>query len=83
MTEKQIFKRMNEAYEQIYGDCIEDEWYGNDSPTIWRFHRPIIHLEVEMVMDIEAKRIDLFERHEGEYTYRKVGNYTWTERRKK
>lgn len=75
LKEKQIFRRMNEAYEAKYGKRIEDEWYGEDNPKIWRFHRPSNNLEVKLEMVEERKRIDFFEKRNGEY-YR-VGNYTW------
>ena len=75
MTEKQIFKRMSQAYADVYGDYSEDEWYGDDSPTIWRFHRPSTNLDAKLVMNEKAKRIDLFEKQNDEY--RKTGNYSW------
>lgn len=75
MTEKQIYRRMNEAYENEYGDKLEDEWYGDESPKIWRFHRPSEDLEVKLEMVEERKRVDIFEKRNGEY--QKVGNYSW------
>lgn len=75
MTEKQIFRRMNEAYENEYGDKLEDEWYGDDDPKIWRFYRPSEDLEVKLEMVEERKRVDIFEKRNGEY--QKMGNYKW------
>lgn len=75
MTEKQIFRRMNEAYKTEYGDRDEDEWYGEDDFKIWRFHRPSNDLEVKLEMVEERKRIDFFEKRNGEYC--RVGNYSW------
>ncbi len=71
MNEKQIYRRMNEAYETLFGDRIEDEWYGDDDPKIWRFHRPSEDLEVKMIMDEENKRIAVYKNHK--YS----GNYSW------
>lgn len=75
MNEKQIYRRMNEAYESEYGDRVDDEWYGDDDYKVWRFYRPSEHLEVKMIMVEECKRIDIFEKRNGEY--QKVGNYSW------
>lgn len=71
MNEKQIYRRMNEAYETLFGDRDEDEWYGDDDPKIWRFYRPFKDLEVKMVMDEENKRITVYKNHK--YS----GNYSW------
>lgn len=75
MNEKQIYRRMNECYEAEYGDRDEDEWYGDDDPKIWRFYRPFEDLEVKLEMVEERKRVDIFEKRNGEY--QKVGNYKW------
>ena len=76
MTEKQIYRRMNECYEMEYGaHDEEDEWYGDDDFKIWRFHRPSEDLEVKLEMIEERKRVDIFEKRNGEY--QKVGNYKW------
>ena len=72
MNEKQIYRRMNEAYETLFGDRDEDEWYGDDDPKIWRFYRPSKDLEVKMVMDEENKRIAVYKDHK--YS----GNYSWS-----
>ena len=75
MTEKQIFKRMNEAYEQVYGDCIEDEWYGDDDPMVWKFYRPSTDVCAKLVMRLDEKRIDIYEVRDHEFV--RIGNYTW------
>ena len=71
MNEKQIYRRMNEAYETFFGDRDEDQWYGDDNPKIWRFYRPSKDLEVKMVMDGEL-RISVYENHK--YS----GSYYWS-----
>lgn len=71
MNEKQIYRRMNEAYESLFGDRDEDEWYGDDDPKIWKFYRPSKDLEVKMVMDEENKRINVYKKQK--YS----GNYSW------
>lgn len=82
MTEKQIIRRMNEAYEIKYGEAVEDEWYGEDSPEIWRFHRPSKKLEVKMVLEQQNKRVNCYEIQnpnkiilEEDWKYR--GSYSW------
>ena len=73
MTEKQIYRRMNEAYESFYGDRDEDEWYGDDNPKVWRFYRPSRDLRVKLVMI--NKRVEVYEKVGDGYS--KVGNYGW------
>lgn len=73
MTEKQIYRRMNEAYENFYGDRDEDEWYGDDDPKVWRFYRPSSDLRVKLVM--VDKRVEVYEKVGDGYL--KVGNYSW------
>lgn len=63
MNEKQIYRRMNEVYESLFGDRDEDEWYGDDDPKIWRFYRPSKDLEVKMVMDEKNKQITIYKNH--------------------
>ena len=76
MTEKQIFNRMNQCYETMFGDEIEDEWYGDDSPTIWRFYRPREKTTYKMVMDVANKFIEIYYRQDRE-EYKYKGNYNW------
>ncbi len=73
MTEKQIYRRMNEAYESFYGDRDEDEWYGDDNSKVWRFYRPSRDLRVKLVM--VDKRVEAYEKVGDGYS--KVGNYSW------
>lgn len=75
MTEKQIYRRMNEAYDSDYGDRDEDEWYGEDDPKIWRFYRPSIGYEVKLQMVEEDKRVDIYEKVNGDWF--RVGVYCW------
>lgn len=72
MNEKQIYRRMNEAYESLFGDRDEDEWYGDDDPKIWRFYRPSEDLEVKMIMDEENKQINVYKKQ------KYAGNYSWS-----
>ena len=60
MTEKQIYKRMNKAYETLYGADDSDEWYGVEDPKIWKFYRPSNSLHVQMVM-MDDKTIKVYE----------------------
>lgn len=76
MNEKQIYNRMNKAYEYYFGDEPTDEWYGDDSPTLWRFHRPREKMTYKMVMDIENKIIEIYGRKDKE-EYMFLGNYSW------
>lgn len=76
MTEKQITRRMTEAYQLKYGEDDNDEWYGEDTCEIWRFRRPSKNLEVKLVIDVENKRINVYEKHNNE-EYHYTGNYKW------
>lgn len=76
MTDRQIYKRMNECYTTEYGDDYDDEWYGSNNPTEWKFYRPSKDLTVLMNMDIENKRIKMQEKKKGE-DYKTVGYYKW------
>lgn len=76
MTEKRIYNLMNKAYESYFGNEIEDEWYGDDSPTLWRFYRPREHMTYKMLMDIENKIIEIYGRRDRE-EYQYLGNCNW------
>lgn len=76
LNENQIFKRMQKAYIEYYGDSAEDEWYGSDDSKEWEFHRPSTDIHVKMVMDEAAKRIDIYE-GKTRNDYKRVGNYSW------
>ena len=75
MTEKQIYRRMNEAYESDYGYRDEDEWYGEDNSKIWRVYRPSIGYEIKLQMVEEYKRVDIYEKVNGDWF--SVGVYCW------
>ena len=60
MTEKQIYKRMNRAYETLYGADDGDEWDGTEDYKIWKFYRPSKGLHVQMVMT-DDKTIKVYE----------------------
>ena len=77
MTEKQIFKRMNDAYVNEYGDDDFDEWYGDDSPEIWRFYRPSEETEYKMVMDQPNKKINYFYKTKNDEDFHRSGCYSW------
>ena len=77
MTEKQIYRRMSEAYETFYGDKNEDEWYGEDDATIWKFYRPSEKLYVMMKIYPKEKRVDIRESNCDWNYWKGVGNYSW------
>ena len=71
MTEKQIYRRMNEVYEVVYGNRDEDEWYG-DEPKIWRFRRPSEKTTYKMVFDEDCRKIEFYEKKDEKIEYRKT-----------
>ena len=77
MTEKQIFRRMNEAYEIEYGEDSSDEWFGEDSPEIWRFYRPSKETEYKMVMDQPNKKVNFFYKKKDDSEFHRSGCYSW------
>ena len=77
MTEKRIYNLMNKAYLNKFGDDIEDEWYGDDSPKIWRFNRPRESTGYKMELNEEKKRIDIYYRKNDKGEYHYLGNYSW------
>lgn len=77
MTEKQIFRRMSEAYETFYGDKDEDEWYGEDDATVWRFYRPSEKMYVKMKIIPERKCVDIYESYNSWANRQTRGAYSW------
>lgn len=75
LNEKQIFNRMNRAYENYFGDKDEDEWYGSDDSKEWEFHRPSTDTYCKLVMNEKEKRIDIYEGKSRD-SYKRIGN-TW------
>ena len=62
MTEKQIKRRMDEAWELHYSSYdAEAEWYGLDDPNIWVCDIPSKQITVKMVLIQESKRVSIYE----------------------
>ena len=62
MTEKQIKRRMDEAWEMFYLTYdMEAEWYGSDDYHIWVCDIPSQNITVKMEMDEKQKRIKISE----------------------
>ena len=82
MTEKQIKRRMDEAFDSHYKQYeIEAEWYGNDDSHIWVFDIPSKQITVKMEINEEAKRIKIYEAQlEKQSDYRYVREAEWKTR---
>ena len=62
MTEKQIKRRMNEAWEFYYKPYdMEAEWYGGDDYHVWVCDIPSKNITVKMELNESAKRITISE----------------------
>lgn len=62
MTEKQIKRRMDEAWELLYKPYeMEAEWYGNDDNYIWVCDIPSRQVTVKMELNEEYKDIVIYE----------------------
>lgn len=62
MTEKQIKRRMDEAWELLYKPYeMEAEWYGNDDSHIWVCDIPSRQVTVKMELNEEYKDIVIYE----------------------
>lgn len=62
MTEKQIKRRMDEAWESHYKQYeMEAEWYGNDDPHVWVCDIPSKQVTVKMEMNEKYKDIVIYE----------------------
>ena len=82
MTENQIKRRMDEAWEMFYKPYnMESEWYGNDDSHIWVFDIPSKQITVKMEINEEAKRIKICEAQlEKQSDYRYVRETKWKTR---
>ena len=62
MTEKQIKRRMDEAWEMLYKPYeMEAEWYGNDDSHIWVCDIPSRQVTVKMELNEEYKDVVIYE----------------------
>lgn len=62
MTEKQIKRHMDEAWEMLYKPYeMEAEWYGNDDSHIWVCDIPSRQVTVKMELNEEYKDIVIYE----------------------
>ena len=62
MTEKQIKRRMDEAWEMFYMEYdMEAEWYGTDDSHIWVCDIPSKQITVKIEMNEQQKRIKISE----------------------
>ena len=77
MTEKQIYRRMSEAWNELYSQYEDEaEWYGDDNSHIWRCDIPSKGITIKMEMDEKKKIIKIYERpYYGEWE--KVNSYKW------
>lgn len=83
MTEKQIKRRMDEAWELCYGQeyDMEAEWYGNDDNHIWVCDIPSLNITVKMELQEEFKRVKISEAVlEKQNRYDCVRETTWAVR---
>ena len=87
MTEKQIKRRMDEAWESYYEQYeIEAEWYGINDDHIWVCDIPSKKVTVKMELHEESKRVEILEaalKKQNGYNYvrktewRTIGYYSW------
>lgn len=79
LTEKQIKRRMDEAFESHYMQYeIEAEWYGIEDSHVWVFDIPSKQITVMMELNEEAKRIKICEAQlEKQSDYRVVRETEW------
>ena len=79
MTEKQITRRMDEAWELCYKPYdMEAEWYGGDDYHIWVCDIPSLNITVKMELQEEFKRVVIYEAPlEKQEDYRYVRETTW------
>ena len=87
MTEKQIKRRMDEAWEAHYIEHdMEAEWYGTDDSHIWVCDIPSKQITVKMEMNEQQKRIKISEtlmEKQGRYDYvretewKVIGYFEW------
>lgn len=79
MTEKQIKRRMDEAWEYHYKPYdMEAEWYGVDDDHIWVCDIPSKQITVKMVLIEEVKRVSIYEAPlQKQSDYRYVRDTEW------
>ena len=87
MTEKQIKRRMDEAWESHYIQYeMEAEWYGIDDNHVWVCDIPSKQITVKMELHEESKRVKIsesaLEKQRGynyvrETEWRTRGYYSW------
>lgn len=64
MTEKQIYRRMCEAFNSHFLKYEnEAEWWGNDDIHVWACSIPSLGIDVKMELNEELKRIHFFVRN--------------------
>ena len=82
MTEKQIKRRMDEAWELYYKEHEnEAEWYGNDEPNVWVCDIPSKKITVKMVLIEDKKRVSIYEAPlEMQSSYEHVRETEWKAR---
>jgi len=62
MTEKQIKRRMDEAWEISYKPYdMEAEWYGTEDDHVWVCDIPSLNITVKMELQEEFKRVKISE----------------------
>ncbi len=83
MTNKQLARRLDEAFQSHYGNRYENdvEWFENEDPHVWKCDIPNKQIGVKMTLVEADKRVDFEERKMqgngfyGDYYY--AGNYSW------
>lgn len=79
MTEKQIKRRMDEAWEMCYKPYdMEAEWYGSEDDHVWVCDIPSLNITVKMELQEEYKRVVISEAVlEKQRRYDYVRETTW------
>ncbi len=87
MTEKQKYRRLDEAWESHYGNySSEAEWYGINDDNIWICDIPSKQIMVKLELKEEYKDVCVFiapmEKQSGynyirETEWQLVGHYSW------
>lgn len=76
LNEKQIFNRLNKAYENYFGNEDADEWFGSDDVTEWIFTRPRKGNDYKMILDTDTKIVSMYCRKTGTYCWDFCGNFS-------
>lgn len=87
MTEKQIKRRMDEAWESHFKEYdLEAEWYGNDDPHVWVCDIPSKNITVKMELKEKSKDVVISMTHlekQSDYScvreteWQVIGHYSW------